>query len=102
MKLKNFVKRSLFIATLSASSAFAGDPFLGAKVYNEHCVGCHGANGKGVVASTPDFLQTNFLAKPDYELKNFIRAGRGIMPSYQGILKDREIMDVIAYIRTFN
>jgi cytochrome c6 len=102
MNIKKLVKRSLVIAALFASNSFAGDPFLGAKVYNEHCVVCHGANGKGVIASTPDFLQTNFLARPDFELKTSIKAGRGIMPAYEGILKDREIMDVIAYIRTFN
>ncbi len=107
MKLNNFiklilVKSSLAIAILFAPNAFAGDPFLGAKVYNEHCVVCHGANGKGVIAGTPDFLQFNFLARPDFELKNSIKAGGGIMPAYAGILKDHEILDVIAYIRTFN
>ena len=90
------------VTVMYGGNVFAGDPFLGAQVYNEHCVVCHGANGKGVIASTPDFLQTNFLAKPDFELKSFIKAGRGIMPAYQGILKDHEILDVIAYIRTFN
>ena len=90
------------MAVLFSPNAFAGDPFLGAKIYNEHCVACHGANGKGVIASTPDFLQQNFLARPDFELKRFIKSGGGIMPAYEGILKDREILDVIAYIRTFN
>jgi len=84
-----------------SSIVFAGDPFLGANVYNEHCVSCHGANGKGVIAGTPDFHPTNLMAKSDYQLKAFVKTGAGIMPSYQGILKDREIMDVIAYIRTF-
>jgi len=102
MTITRIVTYALLTVVFVSPLAFAGDPFSGAKVYNEYCVNCHGANGKGVVAGTPDFLQTNFLAKPDYELKNFINAGRGIMPSYQGLLKDREIMDVIAYIRTFN
>ena len=98
----NLVLYSLAIAISFAPNAFAGDPFQGASVYNEHCVVCHGANGKGVIAGTPDFLQPNFLARPDFEFKKFIKAGRGIMPAYDGILKDREILDVIAYIRTFN
>lgn len=63
---------------------------------------CHGANGKAVIAGTPDFIYNNVLAKPDFELKTFINAGRGIMPGFQGLLKDQEIMDVISYIRTFN
>ncbi len=102
MSLKNLFKTVLTVGILFCGNAFAGDPFLGAKIYNEHCVNCHGANGKGEIAGTPDFLQTGFLAKPDYELKAFIKSGRGIMPAYQNILKDREISDVIAYIRTFN
>ncbi|MCG6970145.1 MAG: cytochrome c [Gammaproteobacteria bacterium] len=102
MKTKNIVTGALSIFLLYSTNVFAGDPFLGANVYNEHCVRCHGANGTGIIAGTPDFLQPSFLAKPDFELKAFISAGKGIMPSYQGILKEREIMDVIAYIRTFN
>jgi mono/diheme cytochrome c family protein len=108
MAKRNLTKSNLVIYSLAiviflfASNAFAGDPFQGASVYNEHCVVCHGANGKGVIAGTPDFLQPNFLARPDFEFKKFIKAGRGIMPAYDGILKDREISDVIAYIRTFN
>ena len=102
MKINCLVKYGLAVATiLFTSNVFAGDPFLGAEVYNEHCVVCHGANGKGVIAGTPDFLQFNFLARPDFELKVAIKAGRGIMPAYEGVLKDREISDVIAYIRTF-
>jgi len=102
MKLNNLINYCLVaLAILFSTNVLAGDPFLGAQVYNEHCVVCHGANGKGVIAGTPDFLQFNFLARPDFEFKNSIKAGRGIMPAYEGILKDREILDVIAYIRTF-
>ena len=31
-----------------------------------------------------------------------IRQGRGAMPAYFGVLKDRDILDVIAYLRTLN
>ena len=89
------------LGAILANNAFAGDPFLGARVYSEHCAVCHGANGKAVIAGTPDFLHTNILAKPDFQIKTFIKSGKGIMPAFQGILKDQQIMDVIAYIRTF-
>ena len=102
MGVNKLRKLSLVATVLFAQAAFAGDPFLGAKVYNRHCAMCHGANGKAMVAGTPDFLHTNLLAKPDFVLKEFIKAGRGIMPSFQGVLKDPEIFDVISYIRTFN
>lgn len=102
MKIKSLFYHVLLVSVLFSAKAFAGDPFLGASIYNEHCVSCHGANGKGVIAGTPDFLQPNFMTKGDFQLKTTIKAGSGIMPAYEGILKDREIIDVIAYIRTFN
>jgi cytochrome c6 len=102
MKIKTLVNSCALVSVLFAANTFAGDPFLGANIYNEHCVTCHGANGKGVIAGTPDFLQPSFMTKGDFQLKATIKAGSGIMPAYEGILKDREIMDVIAYIRTFN
>jgi len=102
MAAKKLFKFGIMITVLVSPMAFAGDPFAGASVYNQHCAMCHGPNGKAVIAGTPDFLHTNVLAKPDFELKNFVNAGKGIMPSFRGVLKDQEIMDVISYIRTFN
>lgn len=100
--LEKIAKMILFVSVLCAQNAFAGDPFVGAKIYNEHCMRCHGADGKAVIAGTPDFLHTNLLAKPDFRLVAFIKSGSGIMPSYEGVLKEQELHDVIAYIRTFN
>jgi len=102
MAVNNSIRLGVMVSFLLSQAAFAGDPFTGAQIYNDRCAMCHGSNGKAVVAGTPDFLHTNILAKPDYELKTFINSGRGIMPSFQGVLKDREIEDVISYIRTFN
>lgn len=100
--LKKILSYAAIMGALLAQDSFAGDPFMGSRVYNEHCVMCHGANGKAVMAGTPDFLYTQLLAKPDYKIKAFIEAGKGIMPSYKGILKDQQILDVISYIRTFH
>jgi cytochrome c6 len=102
MAVEKLIKFAVLVAVLLSQTAFAGDPFQGAQIYNARCAMCHGANGKAMVAGTPDFVRTNILAKPDFELKNFINAGKGIMPGFQGVLKDQEILDVISYIRTFN
>lgn len=99
---KKYLSCVAIMGAMFANDCIAGDPFMGGKVYNEHCVMCHGANGKAVMAGTPDFLHTQILAKPDYKIKAFIEAGKGIMPSYKGILKDQQILDVISYIRTFH
>jgi cytochrome c6 len=29
-----------------------------------------------------------------------IRTGRGAMPAYQGVLRDREILDIVGHLRT--
>jgi len=33
-------------------------------------------------------------------LLNSVRMGRGAMPGFMGVIRDRDILDVIAYIRT--
>jgi len=90
------------IILLLSTNAMAGDPLEGRAIYNEHCAGCHGANGRGVVAGTPDLAgATNIMVKPDLKLMQTIAAGKNIMPAYQGRLSEKEMLDVIAYIRTF-
>jgi cytochrome c6 len=38
--------------------------------------------------------------QPDPVLVQSIKAGRNAMPGFQGLLRDRDILDVIAYART--
>ncbi len=86
----------------SMQTAFAGDPFNGAQIYNSRCVSCHGANGRAVMASTPDFKAgAEVFLKTDQQLLDVIKTGKGIMPGYQGMLTDNEMLDAIAHIRTF-
>ncbi|MDH5324613.1 MAG: cytochrome c [Gammaproteobacteria bacterium] len=81
----------------------AGDPFIGNQIYNEHCASCHGSSGKANIAGTPDFAgNPMLLAKPDLQLRDTIASGRNLMPAFVGILKEKQMMDVIAYIRTFH
>jgi cytochrome c6 len=80
--------------------AAAADPQQGRKVYKTHCENCHGANGAGQIPGAPDFLRGNALLKPDLELLRTVKAGRGMMPAYQGMFTDAELLDVIAYLRT--
>ena len=36
----------------------------------------------------------------DFALLESVRRGKNIMPAFAGVLRDREILDVIAYLRT--
>jgi mono/diheme cytochrome c family protein len=80
--------------------ASAADVVQGATLYRQHCAGCHGGNGRPVMPMAPDFTRPASLLKPDLALLAAIRTGRGAMPAYQGQLRDRDILDIVAHLRT--
>jgi cytochrome c6 len=97
--------RAARIAVAIAAAALAGpapgaDIARGAQTYAMHCAMCHGPAGQGIQPGAPKFNRGERLLQSDLALVNSIRAGRGAMPGFAGMLRDREILDVIAYIRT--
>lgn len=96
---------TLLVAALAASfssSLHAADIFKGQKLYQQNCAACHGLAGRSVMPNAPNFAHREGILKPDLTLLASIRSGRNAMPAFQGILTDRDIMDVIAYVRTLN
>lgn len=92
----------LFVAILSAfwvENSYAADSANGGKLYAKHCVTCHGADGVNVMPDAPNFSQSERLLRPDVFILAAIREGKNAMPSFQGLLKDQEILDVISYLR---
>jgi cytochrome c6 len=87
---------------LAASGAWAADVQRGATLYRMHCAVCHGQNGTPILPGAPDFRRFDSLLRPDQQLLQGIRSGKGAMPGFMGVLKDREILDVIAYLRTLS
>lgn len=89
-------------ATLIALPMLAGaaNPERGAQLYSHHCAGCHGADGRPAFAGAPDFRRLGPLMKSDLALLASVRGGRGAMPAYQAVLRDRDILDLIAHLRT--
>ncbi len=87
----------------------------GKAVYDRHCAECHGtggqADGPGAAAlpiKPPPFTDGRLMnGLPDDFLFTVVSKGAGAvglapqMPSFQPPLTDREIRDVIGYIRTF-
>lgn len=80
--------------------AQAADVIQGGELYRRHCVSCHGPNGRPQMVGAPDFSQPTALLKPDMTLLQSIRTGKGAMPAYQGLLRDRELLDIVAHLRT--
>lgn len=83
-----------------ACVAVAADINKGGQLYGLHCATCHGSTGVPVMGGAPNFQRSEKLLQPDALLLAAIRRGRNAMPAYVGILRDQEIIDVIAHLRT--
>lgn len=83
-----------------ATGAMAADPGKGRQIYMQHCQNCHGLNGTPQMPGIPDFRRGESLFKPDIEVVRKIRSGQGMMPSYEGLFTEEELLDVVAFLRT--
>lgn len=86
---------------LAARSAFAD----GEANYKAKCAGCHGADGAGSTAAgkalkVRDFHDPEVQKETDAELTDIITSGKNKMPKYGDKLKDTEIKELVAYVRT--
>jgi len=72
----------------------------GITVYSEHCENCHGPSGQGM-GGMGELRFWDELMKPDEALFETIKNGNMAMPGFDGMLTGEEILDVIAYMRTF-
>ncbi|MFQ5847246.1 MAG: c-type cytochrome [Candidatus Methylomirabilales bacterium] len=106
----------LLVGALAPSSFAAkkGDPKAGKKSFSTLCASCHGETGKGdgpAAATLPtkpkdlaDAKHMNSL-KDAYLFKVIKEGGASVgksplMPPWGSQLKDQDIWDVVAYIRT--
>lgn len=95
-----FLSLALLCAT-NMQPVHAGDVFKGKELYTRHCMGCHGPSGEGMMPGLPNFSRGEQMFKTDSQLIDAIRDGNGVMPSFNGLLDDEQISDVVAYLRTF-
>jgi cytochrome c6 len=75
-----------------------------AATYKAKCAMCHGADGKGSAMGqkmgTHDFASADVQKETDAQLTEIITKGKGKMPKYGEKLKDAEIKDLVAYVRS--
>ena len=88
------------LVVLGQSIAMAAGSGEGQKIYQRDCAMCHGVQGISVMASAPSFKRGQGLLKSDFALKEHIKKGKNACPSFIGILRDQQIFDVIAYMRS--
>jgi len=101
MRVRSVVRKSVLTALACAAlSSHAADVIKGGEAYARLCASCHGQGGRPVMPGAPDLSRVDTLMRPDAVLLQSIRAGRNGMPGFQGMLRDTEILDVIAYLRT--
>ena len=100
---------------MASSAGNAGDPDtvlrLGAKLYEQHCASCHGANGKGAPPAYPALAGNRPLALGDATNPIRIVLNGGYppgtagnprpygMPPFGAALSDSEIAAVVSYVR---
>ncbi|MEO8331899.1 MAG: c-type cytochrome [Gallionella sp.] len=90
----------VLLLAFETGNCFAADIVNGGKLYAKYCVTCHGVDGVNVMPGAPNFSHSESLLRPDMFILAAIKQGKNAMPSYQGMLKDQEILDVISYLRT--
>jgi cytochrome c6 len=94
------LRAALAILAVCCSPGHAADTGKGGQLYAKHCASCHGSSGVPVMPGIPNFTQPQAMMRSDAALATVIRNGRMTMPGYRGLLKDSEVYDVIAYMRT--
>jgi mono/diheme cytochrome c family protein len=80
----------------------------GRTLFSQHCAACHGAGGRGdgpaavALRNPPEDLTR--IAPPPYfpdgVVAYRIATGRDGMPAWKGLLRDRDIWDLINFIRS--
>lgn len=90
-------------ALFSAAPADAADVFAnGRRLYTEHCTRCHGNDGVPLLPGTPDLSRGKGLLAPDQILLRSLRFGKGSMPGFESVIRGRELLDVLVYVRSLH
>lgn len=90
----------LVALALIAPPCAAADVARGGQLYSRHCAGCHGTSGVPTMPGAPNLTRPETMMRSDAAVAAVIRSGRMTMPGFRGILKDSEVYDVIAFMRT--
>jgi len=76
----------------------------GKRLFEQHCQQCHGyyGEGNGIIGAILDQRPANLLRLAGKQAEGAfawkIREGRSEMPSFQGLLSDREIWEIVNFV----
>lgn len=77
----------------------------GQKFFGTYCAVCHGSDAKGMgpvstkFIPAPDITSDYYRGLPDGHFYYVMKRGSAVMPSYREALGERDIWDVVNYIR---
>lgn len=109
MRVARWVVTIALMMLGSAGAAGTGDPANGKLLFDQHCLVCHGPQGKGdgptgraLIPPATDFTSQSSKKKSGAELRRIIEQGspRTAMPAWKGQLSDMQLSDVAAYVET--
>jgi cytochrome c553 len=87
---------------LTGGRAQAGDAAAGKTTFVSICSSCHGMDGIATLDYAPSFAKCQRLDQDDAKLLVSVRDGiGGRMPPWGTYLTEHEILDALAYARTF-
>jgi len=84
---------------LSFFTAMANDLAKGREIFIQKCMGCHGEAGQGKLPGQPNFNEGEAFFKSESVLIDIVRDGKGVMPSFNGLLSEEDIRNVVAYVK---
>jgi mono/diheme cytochrome c family protein len=90
------------VLTFVATAAFGADQ-KAHSLYKSKCQGCHGADGKasamGKKLGARDFQDPDVASMSEDDLAKVTKEGKGKMPAYKGKLNDKQIDELVQYIK---
>jgi mono/diheme cytochrome c family protein len=96
----------------SATAAVSPQAKHGQQVYSQNCSSCHGAAGAGMANVAPPLAGNGFVTGDPKQVITTVLNGKtgpitvngqnynGQMPPWKATLKDKDIADVVTYIRS--
>ncbi len=97
--MKTYLYLLLMTLLVIGLEANASDMVKGQASFERYCANCHGNGNRGIMPAA-DFSKGEGLFQSDQRLVARIEKGKNACPSFRGILKEQDIYDLVAYIRT--
>jgi mono/diheme cytochrome c family protein len=87
-------------ALVAPALAATGNPVAGRVVFRSKCGTCHTLKAAATVAKNPNSgpVLTNKRETAARIMRQLLGGGSGVMPTFVGVLTQKQIADVVAYV----